>query len=254
MEPAAAPGWHVGPPDFVGVGAAGASTGWWHAQIERHPGVTRAEGAPREVRYFDGAWTSGFTDADTAAYATWFPRPEGAVAGEWSPSYLADFWALDLLARSARAARILVLLRDPIERFAANLARTANESREPGAQRQLDDRDYQSAFQRGLYAEPIRRLFAAFPRGQVLLLQEEACRADVHGQLTRTLEFIGLPEAPLAPGPPAPPVSVAASQLPPALRMALVEAYKPDLEQLAELAPEIDQSLWPTAGESGRGT
>jgi hypothetical protein len=233
------------------VGAAGAATTWWHAQIERHPLVARAEGAPREVRYFDGAWTAGFGDSDPAGYAEWFPRPQGSIAGEWSPSYLADFWALDLLARSAPGTRVLVLLRDPVERFAASLGRAGAAS---PARASPDDREYTSAFQRGLYAEPLRRLFAAFPREHVLILQEEACRADPDEELTRTLAFIGLSDGPLAPPPPMPvPLSVV-SHLPEALRAALAGAYAPDLEQLASLVPELDLSLWPAATGALRAT
>ena len=50
-----------------------------------------------------------------------FPRPAGGVTGEWTPRYMYDHWSLRLLRRAAPEARILVILRDPIERYRSAL-------------------------------------------------------------------------------------------------------------------------------------
>lgn len=239
-------GWHTAPPDFVGVGVTGTSTAWWHAQIERHPDVTRLPGVPGELHWFDRFWAEPFEAADAARYAEWFPRPEGRAAGEWTPAYLAEFWVPELLAASAPRTRILVMLRDPVERYAAARGRAAL----PNAHH-WDDRDALGTFQRGLYAEPLRRLLSAFPRDQVLILQEEACRADAEAQLARTLAFIGLAPAELAPLTVQPavglPGAALAAPLADAVRRALVGAYAPDLAELVDLVPELDLGLWPAA-------
>ena len=54
--PAVPDGWSVGLPDFIGIGAPTASTGWWLAQIERHPRVGRAPGSAASTRWFDRFW------------------------------------------------------------------------------------------------------------------------------------------------------------------------------------------------------
>ena len=69
--------------------------------------------------------------ADIERYQRYFPVPEGAVAGEWTPGYLIDFWTPELIARAAPEARILVLLRDPIDRFRSGLTHQLATSREP---------------------------------------------------------------------------------------------------------------------------
>ena len=33
------PGGEPGPPDFIGVGALGSGTGWWHALLLQHPEI-----------------------------------------------------------------------------------------------------------------------------------------------------------------------------------------------------------------------
>jgi hypothetical protein len=147
-------GWKVAPPDFVGVGAASASTGWWLAEIERHPQVAHAAGAATSLHWFDRFWTVD-PPADMAAqYASWFPRPDGSISGEWTPTYVADVWVLPLLARAAPDARILVMLADPLPRFLASYARAVK-----AQPRKWDERDAIGQIMRGLHAEQLRALF-----------------------------------------------------------------------------------------------
>ena len=116
-----ATGWTVGPPHYVGVGAQKAGTSWWNRLIQSHPDVVNAGGQPKELHFFDRSWEVPFDDAAVEAYRRHFPVPEGSVAGEWTPGYLIDFWTPELIRRAAPDARILVLLRDPIERFRSGL-------------------------------------------------------------------------------------------------------------------------------------
>jgi hypothetical protein len=231
----------------VGLGAQKAGTSWWDALIGRHPSVVRATGLPKELHYFDQAWETPFDEADAARYAEYFPRPEGGITGEWTPGYLIDFWTPGLLAMAAPEARILILLRDPIERFRSSLSHQLATSRTP-----LTDRDIQGAFQRGLYAPQLRRVMDAFPAEQVFVGQYEACRADAAHELARTFDFLGL--APFEPDAAAfrgevNPTTGPRFEPSASLRDALVDAYAPDLEQLTSLVPGLDLSLWPTARE-----
>jgi hypothetical protein len=247
--PRCPPGWRVGPPDFVGVGVQKAGTSWWSALIHEHPAVERSGGRPKELHYFDTFWEESFGAREVERYARYFPRPDGALSGEWTPGYIIDFWTPGLLAKAAPDTRILVLLRDPIERLRSGLAHQSGTTRAP-----LTHRDVAGAFTRGLYAPQLRRVLDAFPREQVRIAQYEACRADPQGQLAATFRFLGLEEVDL-------PASAFASEvnptpgrkpeLSPALREALLEGYAPDLEQLPSLAPGIDLSLWASAREAG---
>jgi hypothetical protein len=233
----------------VGLGAQKAGTSWWDALIGRHPAVVRGPGLPKELHFFDRAWEEGPDEALVARYAAYFPRPEGGVTGEWTPGYLIDFWTPALLARVAPGARILILLRDPVERMRSGLTHQLATSRVP-----LTDRDIQGAFQRGLYAPQLRRVFAAYPAEQVFIGQYEACRADPARQLARTFEFLGLAAHELDPATlhgEVNPTTGPRFEPSEALRDALIEGYAPDLEQLAELVPELDLSLWPTARALG---
>ena len=238
-------GWAVAPPDFVGIGAQKAGTSWWSALIGEHPDVHRANGQPKELHFFDEHWERPFTEADGERYARYFPRPPGGSSGEWTPGYMIDFWTPELLRRAAPKARILILLRDPLERFRSGMAHTDDMDR-----RSLGRQDAGGAFGRGLYAQQMRRVFAAFPREQVLILQYERCRMDPEGELARTFRFLGLREVSLDPSRfqrPVNPTTARKVELRPELRAALTAAYAPDLAQLIALVPELDLDLWPTA-------
>lgn len=251
-EPPRCPtGWHTGPPHYVGLGAQKAGTSWWNSLIEEHPDVVTVGGQPKELHFFDRAWETPFGEDDVARYQRYFPTPQGKIAGEWTPGYLIDFWTPELIARAAPDAHILILLRDPIERFRSGLTHQLATSR-----RSLGDRDIQGAFQRGLYAPQLRRVFAAFPREQVFVGQYEACRADPATEFARTLDFLGL--APLelgegALGGEVNPTTRRKFEPTASLRAALLQGYAPDLSQLPELLPELDLSLWPSAREVGLG-
>ena len=66
----------------VVVGAASTSIRRWRAP----PAMAK------ELHFFDRCWESGFAASDIALYARYFPRPGGALAGEWTPGYMIDFW------------------------------------------------------------------------------------------------------------------------------------------------------------------
>lgn len=242
-------GWSVGPPHYVGVGAQKAGTSWWNRLIEAHPDVVDIPGQPKELHFFDRAWETPPDDASVREYWRYFPVPDGGHAGEWTPGYLIDFWTPQLLARAAPDARILILLRDPIDRFRSGLTHQLATSRKP-----VGHRDIQGAFQRGLYAPQLRRVLAAFPREQVFVGQYESCRADTGTQLARTYEFLGLGSFELDASAIAREVNPTTRdkfELSPSLRSAFIDGYAPDLAQVREMLPELDLSLWPTARESG---
>jgi hypothetical protein len=244
-------GWQLGPPHYVGVGAQKAGTSWWNRLIQAHPDVVNAGGQAKELHFFDRSWENPFSDEDARRYGRYFPVPQGAVAGEWTPGYLIDFWTPELIARAAPDARILVLLRDPLDRFSSGLTHQLATSRAA-----LGHRDIQGAFGRSLYAPQLRRVLEAFPAEQVWVGQYEACRADPAGQLALTFQFLGLAPHELDPDVirgEVNPTTRSKFEPSPALRVSLLEGYATDLEQVARLRPELDLSLWPSAREVGLG-
>jgi hypothetical protein len=219
-----------------------------------HP---RIHAAAKELHFFDSYFDREFSDADVDAYHRLFPRPDGRLVGEWSPRYMHDFWTPAMLHRAAPDARILVLLRDPVDRYQSGVSHEMNRfmrgvrrgpRRQHAASMCAND-----ALSRSLYGRQLRELLQRFEREQVLVLQYERCVADPTGELRRTYEFLGLDQTGHVPpsltqrsGRPHPQI------VPPA---AIVEAAMPllhrDMSELESLVPELDLELWPSVGSAG---
>jgi hypothetical protein len=235
-------GWSTGPPDFVGVGAQRSGTSWWYRGLEEHPRIAAVPDRDKELHYFNRFWNGELPDDFAAGYHLMFPRPEGSLAGEWTPRYMLDYWTPALLREAAPNAKLLVLLRDPVERFRSGVERAVRRS--PGG-RPIDLGTVSDAVARGLYAAQLRRVLAHFPREQVLVQQFERCRDDPLGELNTTLAFLGLePLAELPGSMTRERRSAEKSELPDRWRAELAERLAPDVRDLASLFPELDLGLW----------
>lgn len=251
-EPECPEGWRTGPPDFVGVGAQRAGTTWWYrGAIRPHPRFVREAKPGKEVHFFDRFWTEGIPDDFVERYHRLFPRPPEAITGEWTPRYMHDFWALRLLREAAPDARILVMLRDPVERYRSGVARELRLAEERGLPPNIAV--VGDAIYRSLYSPQLERLFDLYPRERVLVLQYERCVGDPVAEMRRTQEFLGL-EPMEEPHPRLVRERAAAAErreLPEALRAELVERLREDVARVATICPRIDVALWPnfTTGE-----
>jgi hypothetical protein len=262
------------PPAFIGVGALGSGTGWWHAQLLAHPEIEPPRARRRALHFFDRFCTQELTESDVAAYHARFPRRPGVLSGEWTGRYMFDAWTPPLLHRVAPDARLLALISDPIERYRAIF-------RERMAKR-IGDETFSTAdlVDRASYATQIGRLQRFYSPQQILVLQLERCRRDPLGQYRRTLEFLDVRDTGFAPrslrrkadGKPESPVVEALLRvgLPagtrsriaerfggrttpardpvalwPELETALHTALDPEVTALRQLVPDLDLSLWP---------
>jgi hypothetical protein len=241
--PAVPPGWVAAPPDFVGVGAQKAGTTWWYSLVASHPRVHEAPNRRKELHYFDRFWDQTFGPADARRYQSFFPRPPGDLAGEWTPRYMVDFWTPALLRESAPEAKVLVILRDPFDRFCSGVTHDL--------QRRAPHHPIvtELGVRKSTYRQQLRRLLNHFDREALLVLQYEQCRSDPRGQLRRTLDFIGLDDF----EPPSTLLEYGANVTrgrryePEArIRDAFVATLSGDLTRLLADFPEIDPSLWPS--------
>ena len=240
-------GERTGPPDFVGIGVQKAGTTWWYRLLSSHPGIFTRPDLHKERHFFDRFGTVAFRASDVAAYHGWFPRPVGMATGEWTPDYFTLPWVPALLREAAPETRLLVLLRDPVDRMLSGLA---HQNRVGMAS---DGATIADAVQRGFYARALGRWLEHFESNQLLVLQYERCALEPETQLAATLDFLGLPR--LTGGPAASSWSGGSGRLPGAddeLRRRLVELYAPDVTALAGQRPEVELALWPNFAHLAR--
>jgi hypothetical protein len=185
--------------------------------LTRHPGIGAS--VLKEVRYFDLHYQEG-----EAWYRSHFPtritarvlaRRAGGryITGEASPDYLPHPHAPARLAALLPEVRLVVILRDPVERAYSHFQHeTALGFEALGFEEALDREDarlageyermerepyyHSHAFQhhsyvrRGMYADQLRRWLEHFPRRQVLVVRSEDFYADSAAVYREVLGFL----------------------------------------------------------------
>ena len=250
-------GWTTGAPDFVIFGAQKSGTTWWFRLIEQHPRVVQPKSQRPELHFFDRLWAEWPDDEAIARYHRYFPRPEGKLIGEKTPEYLSCPWAPPMVKMAAPEARAIVLLRDPVARYVSGVShhdRGGLVSDDEGLGRVFGDRMrvVTDAISRGQYASQVEWLLDAYPPERLLVLQYERCAADAPSELARTFDFLGLPAHEIAADELARPrnksklekVSVPEEHI-----ELLRRYYRPEIERLRALMPDLDLSLWPNFSE-----
>ncbi len=227
-------------PDYIGLGAQSAGIVWWNDVIVAHPGVEPQAELSRH--FFDDFCARPMEDADVEAYHAAFARPEGRLAGEWTARYMFDPWIPMLMRRVAPDAKLLMLLRDPVERYRAGLLDWIG--RPP---RGHEMHVVSEGIERGRYATQLRRILRHYPADQVLVQQYERCVREPHEEIARVYAFLGLDEGGAPADIRAPEPGPALPELWPDLETDLREIYAPEIEELTALVPDIDLELWPAA-------
>jgi hypothetical protein len=237
----------TGPPDFIGVGTQRSGTTWWFMCLLEHPEIRAPRSGNKETHFLTRFARGPMTREDVANYHHRFPRRPGELAGEWTPRYVHDFWIPRLLRRAAPEAKLLIMFRDPIERFRSGVPKERSTRQRPSSRWAVAD-----AIERGRYAAQLNRLRREHPGAQLLVLQYEKCVADPVTQHRRTLEFLGADAEKPPPDFQRRRGRSRASQkaeLWPDMTEALRASLTDDVRALAAQEPEIDLRLWPNFAE-----
>lgn len=147
-----------------------------------------------------------------------------------------------MLHKAAPRCRLLVLLRDPIERFRSGLT---HDLARGAPHHPIVAGD---AIQRGLYAQQLIGLLRSFSQEQILILQYESCSVAPRENLKRTFDFLGVERGDFFPGKVGNRVNVTRATKAPLtsdLHRVLMEYYEADIATLRKLVPALDLTLWP---------
>ena len=241
VAPPAPEGMRTGAPDFVGIGAAKSGTTWWFSLLMSHPEIHVEY--EKELNYFNDQFLKRLdagevTVADAEAYRDWFPRPEGTITGEWTPHYAFAYRLPSVLRVAAPGAKLIVMLRDPIERYRSDLSR-----RMPS--KALERLRYRS-LANSMYANVLQPWEEAYAPEDLLVLQFEACIRSAAEHLAETFRFLGIDDT-FRPNEIRAPINTSKNKLglDPFVVKQLVRLYSPDVLRLVQQRPSIDLSLWP---------
>ena len=202
-------------PDFLVIGAPKAGTTALHAALSEHPGLYMS--AIKEPKFFlsDGPPPTKGGPGDALTYrehiwrradyeALFAAAPPGTLRGESTPLYLYDRAAMRRIRDTLPQARLIVIVRDPVERAHSNWTHLWSAGLEP-----VDDFVRACAEEErrraagwasfwhytglGRYGEQLEYLFTLFPREQVLVLRYRRLVDEPAQTLDQICAFLGVP-------------------------------------------------------------
>ncbi|MEU4428290.1 sulfotransferase [Actinoplanes sp. NPDC024001] len=201
-------------PDFLIAGVPKAGTTALHAALVGHPELFLP--SVKEPKFFlsDGPppATGGPGDVQTYQEHVWRredyealfdPAPPGTLRGEATPFYLYDLAAHDRMKALVPNVKLIVLLRDPVDRAHSNWTHLWVAGLEPEAdflaacraERARQDAgwaDFWHYVGLGLYGRQLEHLYQRFPREQVLLLRYRDLKDSPAATLDRVCSFLGV--------------------------------------------------------------
>jgi sulfotransferase family protein len=175
----------------VGAPKAGTTSLWLY--LDRHPEIWMAP--VKEPQFFSGVWY------DEDSYLRLFaPGARFKLRGEASPSYLANAGVAEAIKRVSPDARIVIMLRDPVERAYSKYSQEANRGVETrpfsiAVEEQIEepapDGRPSAYVGSSFYADAVSRYLQVFPARVHVIVSEEFAR-DTRSEVRKVFEFLGV--------------------------------------------------------------
>lgn len=176
-------------PNLLIIGAQKCGTSGLHYYLGLHPQVSMSK--PKELNFFikERNWPRG---------ATWYARhfdAAAAVRGEASPNYTAypqHMGVPERMASMVPEARLIYIVRDPLERIEAHWVHNYAKRREKGDLRQTLSHPNTSYIVRSQYHMQLQQFLNHFPDERVLVLDQDDLRNRRLETLRQVFEFVGV--------------------------------------------------------------
>jgi hypothetical protein len=198
-------------PDIVIIGAARCGTTSLHAYLREHPQVFMSR--EKETDYFSlGDLPSDDVPRNASAYRArtrdeyerlFRGAGDARAVGEASPTYLFYPRSAERMQQAIPAAKVICILRDPVERAYSHFALARKMGFEPvedfaaavalEEERWVSDRSMRFTYVRAsYYHEGLKAFCDRFPREQILVLQFEQLASDPVATMRTIYDFIGV--------------------------------------------------------------
>jgi hypothetical protein len=233
-------------PTMLVIGAMKCGTSALHHYLSLHPDVSMAR--EKEVNFFFGPdepphddesewWRTGQWHRGLGWYADRFE--EGyAVRGESSPGYT-DPSHPEVAGRVARVlpdVRLVMLVRDPVQRAVSQWAHHVRDGDEPRPVEEAVLDPTSQYLPRSRYYASLRPFLSRFPREQLLVVVQERLLADRRAELARVFAHVGADPSFWTPElEPRVHVGDRPVEVPVGLRAAFLERVGDDVTRLREL-------------------
>jgi len=198
-------------PDFLVIGAYKSGSTALHEALQAHPQVFVPARKGPSFFAFDGVeepdrpLPPGTVRRWEDYQALFDPAPAGSVRGEVSPEYLANPRAAGRIRERVPGARLVAILRNPVERAFSDYLMYVRDGLEPETDfgRALDAQEERRRaaaatgyyVETGFYGRQLRPYFEAFPRERIQVHLFEDFAADPAAVLRSLFDFLGVDPA-----------------------------------------------------------
>ncbi len=176
--------------DFIGIGAQKCASTWVHGVLSDHPEVGVYPG--KEIDYFSDYYNRGYQ---------WYERQLSGVdsvrtRGEVSTSYFTDSDTPSRVFLYNPNMRVVLSLRDPIERAYSNHLNEIKLCHLTGQNLEFENglTNNPMYLEQSYYGKHLARWLAIFPRDQILVIFQEEIRDDPFTQARNLYRFLGVAE------------------------------------------------------------
>jgi hypothetical protein len=179
-------------PDFLYIGTSKAGSTWLFNALSVHPDVWLASN--KGLYFFDAHYDSGVD-----WYRGQFEGAEGRTVGEFSHSYLSSPEAPARIAAYSSTMRLLVCLREPVDRAFSDYLDLAKNNAFTGSFTEAVEQ-YPRLLDRGRYATHLSRYLEHFPASQVHVGLFDDLKTGAQEYADGVYDFLGVDRIMLSPG------------------------------------------------------
>ena len=176
--------------DFLGIGAQKCASTWVYRVLSDHPEVAVMPG--KEIDFFSYYYNFGYE---------WYERHIGEVdplkkVGEVSPSYFAYIHTPERVYLYNPNMRIVLSLRDPIERAYSNHLHEVRLGHVTGENLEFEKglKNNPMYLIQSQYSQQLARWLDVFPSDQIMVIFQEDIRDDPVIQAQKLYQFLGISE------------------------------------------------------------
>jgi hypothetical protein len=180
---------HDALPNLIVIGAQKCGTSGLHYYLGLHPEVSMS--TPKELDFF-------VAERNYSRGIDWYRGhfdPRAGVRGESSPNYTAypqHVGVPERMHATVPEARLVFMVRDPIDRIAAHWVHNFAKRRERGDLRETLLHRNTSYVIRSHYHTQLQQFLNHYPREQILVLEQEDLRNRRQETLRRVFDFVGV--------------------------------------------------------------
>ncbi|TFF90862.1 MAG: hypothetical protein EU548_00850 [Promethearchaeota archaeon] len=177
-------------PDFIGIGAMKAASGWIFRCIELHPEVSEA--TPKELHFFSKPYN--YEKGIKYYYSIFKKHPPGKIKGEYTPAYMSYKHVASRIHEHLPNVKLIACLRNPVDRAYSQYRYNIQEGGRFKIYKNFEEtiRKDKDILKRGFYFQQLKPYFKLFPKENILILFFEDIKKDPIKFVQKIYEFLEL--------------------------------------------------------------